>query len=359
MDPRRVRLMCAGLVCAAVLPSACRHYRAEQAPDQGGAGAGAAAGAADHAGGAAGAEDHAGSAAVESGGDASGGANGGAPALGGADGGMPSGSDGAGGWPADPAAPNEFEGLVLWLEASHCTVDDAKRVELCSDGSGHGNNASQAIAARRPKLTANGLNGRDVLTFDGGDPGEATLGVTALLVADAASLRMGTGEFSLVIVGRWRNDAKPINLGVAYAGYAGFFHKCEAEFPFRGIALFANYPSGYQNVPAVRRLAAQVELSSGVAYSYSNELNDNTYRVYAMRRSGADRLEVRINGMREGAAEIPATLDASAAYQQVIIGGAEKAALRGEIAEIAFIRGDTTEQELGRLELGMMQKYGL
>jgi hypothetical protein len=58
---------------------------------------------------------------------------------------------------------------ALWLDAADAgtitTVSGA--VSQWNDKSGNGRNAIQATAANRPALTSAGLNGLDVLTFDG------------------------------------------------------------------------------------------------------------------------------------------------------------------------------------------------
>lgn len=60
---------------------------------------------------------------------------------------------------------------ALWLDAADAstitTVSGA--VSQWNDKSGNGRNATQGTAASRPALTSAGLNGRDVITFDGSD----------------------------------------------------------------------------------------------------------------------------------------------------------------------------------------------
>lgn len=73
------------------------------------------------------------------------------------------------GAPWTPAALGSA--LALWLDA-----DDASTITLngstvsqWNDKSGNARNVSQATAANQPTLTASGLNGKPVLTFDGTD----------------------------------------------------------------------------------------------------------------------------------------------------------------------------------------------
>ncbi len=265
---------------------------------------------------------------------------------------------GAGGQAPEPetASPGDFEGLVLWLEASTCTTDEDSRASLCPDGSLSMNDGTQVDAAVRPKLLPAALNGHSVLSFDGGPAGEASLVVTAVVVADALSLRLGTEDFTLALVARWRNS--PQVQPSAYGGYGVILQKAQDTFPYRGYALFANYPAGYVNVNAYRRFAAQMEFGTATVQSYSVDLNDNEYRLCLTQRS-PEELALRINGASNGAIQVAPGIDASAPYVPLSIGGGPGAPLRGEIAEIVLIRGAITQSDLGKLEAGLMQKYAL
>jgi len=61
--------------------------------------------------------------------------------------------------------------LALWLDAEDTAsiTLNGSTVSQWSDKSGNGRNVSQAMAANQPTYTASGLNGKPVLTFDGGD----------------------------------------------------------------------------------------------------------------------------------------------------------------------------------------------
>lgn len=61
--------------------------------------------------------------------------------------------------------------LALWLDADDASTItlNGSNVSQWSDKSGNNNNATQATAANQPTYTANGFNGKPVLTFDGTD----------------------------------------------------------------------------------------------------------------------------------------------------------------------------------------------
>ncbi|MFM6272695.1 MAG: hypothetical protein ACKPFA_40420, partial [Dolichospermum sp.] len=57
----------------------------------------------------------------------------------------------------------------LWLDAADSSTItlNGSTVSQWNDKSGNGRNAIQATATNQPAYTANGLNGKPVLTFDG------------------------------------------------------------------------------------------------------------------------------------------------------------------------------------------------
>lgn len=82
-------------------------------------------------------------------------------------------------------------GLVLWLKADDLTGADGSAVSTWTDASGLGNNATQGTGSLQPllKKAANGINGLNVVRFDGTDdhmqgtfnPG--TTGLTVFFIA--------------------------------------------------------------------------------------------------------------------------------------------------------------------------------
>ncbi|MFM6201253.1 MAG: hypothetical protein ACKPE1_19315, partial [Dolichospermum sp.] len=60
---------------------------------------------------------------------------------------------------------------ALWLDAadSSTIILNGATVSQWRDKSGNGRHISQGTAANQPTYTANGLNGKPVLTFDGSD----------------------------------------------------------------------------------------------------------------------------------------------------------------------------------------------
>lgn len=175
-----------------------------------------------------------------------------------------------------------------------------------------------------------------------------------LRVKDHSSLQFGTGDFSIVLVARWRNSPQvPSN-----TSYGCLIGKTEAVVPYKGFALFANYPSGYEGVPALPRFAAQLDLGDQLLLSSSNYLNDDQWRVYVARRVGLD-LELRINGINDGKLKTKADWDISAPESPLTIGGGDGQELSGAIAEIAVIKGPLSDAQLEGVERSLIVKYDL
>ena len=62
-----------------------------------------------------------------------------------------------------------LQNVELWLDADESTTvtHSSNAVSQWKDKSGKDNHASQSTAANQPTLTASGLNGKPVITFDG------------------------------------------------------------------------------------------------------------------------------------------------------------------------------------------------
>jgi hypothetical protein len=69
-----------------------------------------------------------------------------------------------------PWTPAALPGLVAWYDASDAATItlNGSNVAQWDDKSGNGQNVYQSMAAHQPTYTASGLNGKPVLTFDGG-----------------------------------------------------------------------------------------------------------------------------------------------------------------------------------------------
>ena len=80
--------------------------------------------------------------------------------------------------------------LALWLDAADSSTItlNGSTVSQWNDKSGNARHVSQATAARQPTYTANGLNGKPVLTFNAANPSVMTVPAGQLGGATEASL---------------------------------------------------------------------------------------------------------------------------------------------------------------------------
>lgn len=263
-------------------------------------------------------------------------------------------------------APNRIDGLALWLIASssNCTtVGDDQRVTRWADASGYGNDAmAENSGVQSPRLITGEANGYDVLRFTPLESASSYYLPERLVVPDDQSLHLAAGDFSVVLVGRYSNQATPkYNEGddiVRYNGAGTFLAKQEHIFPYRGIYLAANYPGPFVPVAAQTRLAIQLELGGALAFSYSDQLNDGTLRVYGVRRRSTD-VGLFVNGVREGGTSATNIANLSAVAYPLVLGGEPGQPLKGEVAEIVMVKGAISDADFSGLGRYLMQKYGL
>jgi len=253
--------------------------------------------------------------------------------------------------------PSDVDGLALWLSASKETCEvEGKDLEVTSwlDLSGNNNDARELASKQRPEFIAETLNGRPTLRFDDAPSG--------LVIADHESLQFGIGDFTYVAVARLRNDPQPAyddSGTLLYSGSGSLLAKVERAYPYKGISVFANYPTPDYSAPAFRRLAVQLSLSGVLTLSYTDRVTDDVFRVYTVRRTALHGIEIRMNGVVEGRSMISGTLDVSAPRSDLMIGGSEEQPLAGDISEIVALRGSVGDQVLLGLEKGLYEKYRL
>lgn len=245
-----------------------------------------------------------------------------------------------------PFSPSQLPGLVLWLDAGQGVTTVQSTVSVWADQSGRNNNATQPTATQRPSLVPAVINGHPVVRFDGAN--------TALQIADAASLQWGTDDYTIEIVGSWKNVGTSTAMLYAKAVYD--------TSPYPGALVWANM----QDASTSTALGAANESTAGyyVTGTMMN-LNDGTARLYAARRYGGTNLEVRINGVSDKSVAMPTARDVSATGNVAYIGGHPQSAtsviqaLDGDIAEVIAVHGTLTPAQLTDLETYLKTKYGL
>lgn len=273
----------------------------------------------------------------------------------------PGGSAGSEGGPDDtpsPVLPSSLEGLSLWLESSEKQLEASQsRIWAWHDSSANDNDATMPDTDMRPLLVPGALNGWPIVKFDRTP--------SSLTIPDRTTLQFGAEPFTVALVAEFRNSEVPQfthdgNVtNFSYIGYGTFLTKVAAPAPYAGIAIFANYPSAYNEAPTQRRLAAQLEFGTAVLVSASTNLNDGRFRLLVIQRTAPGRLEQRIDGTPQGYLEIPPEIDVSAPGSPLRLGGERTVPLRGSIAELVMLRGPLSTSELLGLERYLMEKFDL
>jgi hypothetical protein len=269
------------------------------------------------------------------------GALGGAPTVAGTGGEAGAGEAGA---PAASFSPDQLPGLALWLDASvGITANAAHAISGWTDRSVHHNDAAQITAANQPVLVNQVINGRPAIHFNG------QLSDARLDIPDSASLRWGTGDFSLQIVAAYTNTL------AATPRYGMLFGKFAELAPYTGVILFANYPSD----PVYSGIGAQLDSNTQQLVSTTDNLNDGKPRLYGVRREGTT-VTLQVNDTDGEVIRWDAPDDVSAPDRPVYIGSQPGIQdLIGDIAEIVAVSGTVSPADHAALTQYLMNKYAL
>jgi len=265
---------------------------------------------------------------------------------GGTGGGGGGGGIGGGGGGSSGFTPAAFgTRLVVWLDAARGVTGSP--VTRWADQSGAGNDAAQTAAGSQPALTAAGINGMPALTFNG----QATF----LRIADSATTRWGTGAFTVMVVAR---GAPNTNTN------AMLYQKSEADSPFNGLNLYLNSARASGSTTP-----AGIQVNANAYTLTADDFGDDQPHLFGGRLITAGTtnglLDIRVDGVRQGAVNFPDPVNIDAPGRDTIIGhnGYNPApglqAFAGDIAEIVAVKGTVSDAELASLEAYLMDKYGL
>ncbi|MBK6693607.1 MAG: hypothetical protein IPG50_15580 [Myxococcales bacterium] len=227
---------------------------------------------------------------------------------------------------AGPFAVASLPGLSMWLTASTGIVADpakAGRVKRWLDQSGNANHAEKRPSENGPLFDPQALNGYDVLEFDAD--------TTGLTVADAASLKFGTGAFALVAVARVQTGDQDWT-GLWWKGSPGF------------IVGFGATPGSFD--VSANGLVAKCSFPGGPV----------AWRVYTLRGPA-----LRLTAGTSTATGSTSTYDLSSGNDWWMIlpqnGGSHLAT--SKLAELIFINGTLSDANLAALVAHLTAKYAL
>jgi hypothetical protein len=125
---------------------------------------------------------------------------------------------------------------ALWLDANDASTItlNGSTVSQWRDKSGNNRHASQATVANQPTYTANGLNGKSVVTFDGvndlmslSSPYISSSGISSIAVLRLSNVTGGTQIYEGInIIGSWVGDfIQDFSLGVRQSSVSVYAEK--------------------------------------------------------------------------------------------------------------------------------------
>jgi hypothetical protein len=228
--------------------------------------------------------------------------------------------------------PIPGSGLVLWLRGDKGVTETNGAVTGWQDFSGNFNHASQPNLTKAPTLTQNGLNGKPVLRFDGGDD--------SMDVAGSSSLAL-TGDMTTFYV---VNIADFATYRVVWAKTAGNLARPYDYYtlPTTGIPrAFRGGAGGHSSVDA---------LEAPIPGEFS---------VMGWEVNGGTNLTHYLNGAENGSG--PVTVPATDDGNPLRIGtrGDDFTRLKGDLAEIIIYNRALDQTERTQVVSYLNSKYAL
>ena len=225
--------------------------------------------------------------------------------------------------------PAEIPGCVLWLDAADTATYDGSLVAQWRDKSGLGHHMAQGDAAKQPTVLPGALNGRNVLTFDGGD-----------WLVGAPVLTQGSTNFSFFSV--WRRATTTGGSGILFEQYGDSKARgtrCSIMAANGGSFGFTGEGVDMRIVP----YAANTWALSG--FEYDGRSNGNTVFWDAAGVYGGtlDNVALQIGAT---AVKIGASINADEC-------------LNGELAEIVVYEGELTDTQRNAVLFYLQDKWGV
>lgn len=231
--------------------------------------------------------------------------------------------------PSGRFTPKSIANLAAWWDANDSatlTLDGNGNVSSWADKSGNSVTASQGTANNRPTPTAAGLNGKQVLTFDGSNDGLSFTGTAR------------TDE-TVIVVARvnYVAGASQQIIGDASSGF-GLNMTTRSSIDSPLIAYFGGFVTG---TTAVR-----------YGYPHSTAFGPS---VVSMVRSAASGGQLLTDGTSRGTC----TTSNSFAFARIGVIGTTTQPLNGYIAEVCIYSRALSASERQKVERYLRTKWGL
>lgn len=259
-----------------------------------------------------------------------------------------------------PFNPANVSGLVLWLEGDvGGSITQANgHITQWADQTSHHNDAKGVPqnALRNPTVAQNQINNLDAVHFDMGSPNAQA---NMLVVTDNAdqSLRWGTGDFFVAIVGEFDNDPQDSdgqNFGVGL-----FMAKTVlvSSTSTNGFAFYGNIP-GTSFVPTQGLLYMTASAIGDFCYT-GTAYNTMDPHLFVMRRQG-QALELFVDGTSVNSVKSTTNADISNASTALRIGAdgdANVTRLDGDIGEIYAVKGVVSSSDQQNIASYLKKKW--
>lgn len=226
-------------------------------------------------------------------------------------------------------APTNVPGCVLWLDAADTGTYDGSLVAQWRDKSGFGHHMTQGDAAKQPAVLPSALNGRNVLTFDGGD-----------WLVGTPVLAQGSANFSFF--GVWRRATTDGGSGILFEQYGpskARGTRCSIMAGNGGVFGFTGEGVDMRIVP----YAANTWKLSGFEYDGRDTNNTVFWDAAGVYGGRLDNVALQIGAT---AIKIGASINADEC-------------LNGELAEIVVYERELTDTQRNAVLFYLQDKWGV
>lgn len=251
--------------------------------------------------------------------------------------------------PVEPENSSAYGDLVCWLRADDAlsASGEGGGVDVWTDRSSFGNNASNCVESARPTVVADAVNGHAALQFSAASSQYLNLPVASFNGMDSFS------NATVMIVQRW-NGTKPGNSTSGFLGLATHEGEVALRFEYYG----AGYLKLYNGLAGAQAEFRDAQRSGKEAWRVSSFMSDSAREVSAVSSLAQERNKVAI---ATKAFTAPAFADLTD-DGRLTIGNAlpyERAFFDGSIAEILIFRRALSKAEFDGVSKYLEDRYAV
>ena len=235
------------------------------------------------------------------------------------------------------AAPDELDGLVVWLRADTASYSAGQAVDTWSDSSGSGNHATQPLPTQRPTFVANAVNGLPALGFNRFESQQLFLPTSGF------SGMQDFSDFTFLAVARWTGGTT----SGLFGGYRGSNNTNSGSTVFEIPSIGGNLRL---RLPGAVDMTASAAVTQNQWHVLGTIMNGPAAAAYVFRDG-------------ETVASASGTPGATwlANYERFPIGSSfdDARTFGGQVAEVAIFNRGLPQEERAGLERHFIAKYNL